>query len=294
MIVDRLMTFLAEKGRTRSRVGFAALSGSAVGKCPRELAYLCYASENVGAIEPAALARFGLGDSVHDSLRKLVAESGVDLPNQELEVVDRIPLTAEEYERLSPAARASGLAIAPEAEGGTWAWPIPGHIDGMLERPEGKVIVEIKSVSAYPWRIAAGLSKPKAGEGPISESYLDQATLYMHATQSRSALFVYQCIERDDQAELHPTFPFCQVEVAFDEARYRRIVERVKAVLFASAQALPPRPYEPVAEIMPRSFRDTGRKILPFPCNYCGFVAQCWPNATHDPEAPRKKTFVVS
>ena len=102
---------------------------------------------------------------------------------------------------------------------------------------------------------------------------------------------LYWCVEKDKEAEQHPTFPFFAVEVPFEEKEWARVERHWKAVLDSTPENLPDRPYQPIEEMV--RFKKSGRWVLPFPCNYCAFVKECWPDAAMDPEGPRARTFVV-
>ena len=269
-----ILDYLGEQGRNRTRIGEAAVSLSASGSCSRQVSYLRHKPELAEPVEAKAMARFELGHAVHAAVASILGQS-------KLKIVG-----VEEAVWIS-------LASHP---GRT----IPGHVDMVVEHEGKRIPIEVKSCGAWEWKVVAGLKVPSdTAEGNISWAHGAQNLSYQRAlgggagggAGAERGYMLYWCVEKDKEAEQHPTFPFFAVEVPFEERGMGagRAPLESRARLHAGKPAGSPVP----ADRGNGTIQKSGRWVLPFPCNYCAFVKECWPDAAMDPEGPRARTFVV-
>lgn len=289
-MIPRLLEHLSKKGKQREHTGAAAVRASSAGKCPRELAQHVYAPELAEGTPATALARFEVGHRIEASLVSMLKAAGVQVTGEQEEVETILPLTPEERARVNPIFKSR---LRPEG------FVIPGHIDF---RDEDGTPVSVKSLAAYPFKLAAGQIEPKPGESWLSSGYMAQSHVYMKGLGMRRERFIGWCIERDEEAERFATYPFVERVLKWDDLEWERVERNLKAVLFSAADSIPPMPYGPVPERVwtsgrngkPGYYKETGRTVVPlFPCCYCAFRARCYPEAVHDPAARKKNTYVL-
>jgi len=266
-----LVDLLAHRGRAsiESVDGEGAIRGSNTGKCRLQIWKKRYRWKDAIPVDAKTQARFALGNAVHEETRALIAEAGFEIVAIEGEV---------------------SLTVAGRE--------IPGHVDGIVRGEDGPELIDVKSVSAYPWKVASGLLTPKAGKAVVSEEHLDQLHFYELGLRGMSrggtmrGRLLYRCIEKDDEAEQHPTFPYFDFPVEWDATRFARVRSRWEDVL-AHPVGLPPAPdFGPIPEIV--RGRETGRMILPFECAYCPFregASGCHEGVVKDEMAARAKPW---
>lgn len=134
---------------------------------------------------------------------------------------------------------------------------VEGHCDGRLELAGGHVLLDVKTAGD------SGFSRMMR-EG-VGYEYRAQLNAYMDATGiHQSVIWAYN--KNTSERAVLP--------VSYEPALVEEVRERFRAVHAATLDSLPPRPYEPRAEMRQR--RPTGREYLHFKCAYCPVVQRCW------------------
>jgi len=188
---------------------------SAAGKCARQMAYERHYPEELPPVEPRVVAIFELGSLIHDWLReKLLAVHGEGFHSIEKPVE---------------------LEVEP-------GFTVPGHIDGVLEAPDGPVLLDIKSASDRSARSMVGY---------VPYKYRAQVNAYLEATGlRRGALVVYN----------KNTSEITTLPVDYDPEVVEQVKRRFRAVRDSTPESLPPR--EHIFESQE--------------CRYCPFRERCW------------------
>ncbi len=143
------------------------ITGSAIGKCDRFLAYKHHGFKGDKITWKGRIV-FDDGDNAHEQLRgflrKCVPHTGWELVDEEREVSIKTP-------------------------GG---YEIRGHVDGVLRNLDNdeRVLLEIKSMSAYAF-----------DEGTIEDSYQRQIDGYLRGLGIERALFLYKNKNTGDLGE---------------------------------------------------------------------------------------------
>ena len=134
---------------------------------------------------------------------------------------------------------------------------VTGHTDGIVELVDGPIVLDVKTAAT------ASFTR-MAQEGPPPD-YVAQLNAYMDALGiHRAALWVY-----DKNVSQRMVLP-----IEYDPSVVQAVRERFRMVWEATPDNLPPREYEPQAEM--RRKKPTGREYLPWQCSYCPFVTRCW------------------
>jgi hypothetical protein len=208
-------------------------------------------------LQPRSLLVFQLGDIVEMAVKDWIARSGA---------AERfLPLSAIHKDRIS--VQISGVEI-------------DGHPDGLYQEVSGLLTVpDLKSINPI------GFNRVSE-EGP-DYGNVCQTSGYAKALDVPSARLLYY-----NKATSHLD------EWIFDysPALWEEIESRFAGVIHSTADALPAREYEPEAEtewVKGKSglggerlkvvdikkngyWRETGRKILGYPCSYCPFKEPCF------------------
>lgn len=249
------------------------------GKCARQLAYqkvhhaaVRYSLESPfppETMNPRALLTFHLGDMVEDSVKAWIKRAG------------------SKFMPLSPPKDRVSIHVAEKE--------ISGHPDGLYQEQDGSLsLVSIKSINTL------GFDRVER-EGPPYEAVC-QDTAYMAGLGIYKTRFLYYNKNTSHIAD--------DWVVEFSPELYTEITNRWARVIGANVENLPEREYQPEAETEwvrglkgykagrpdpgPSGFildtdgkrvtevkqngywRETGRKILQYPCSYCVFKQACY------------------
>lgn len=250
MIVDKILTYLSQEGKTldevlkyeveklagvsfkrqfmteENGVSKGVLRLSSAGKCARQLAYGYHGFEKKGKeIDARAKIIFFQGDLVELMLASIAKLSGCNLA-------------------------ATGLHQATvdlPVNGGF----IKGHTDGLLIEPGEILLAEFKSMSSYAFE--------RFQEGYIDDSYIAQYNSYMAALGLKRCVFVGL---NKDSGVLH------EMVIHRDEEIVEKCRQNLLTVIKSTPENLPPRAFAP-----------DEKGITPWNCLYCSYWGHCWPGA---------------
>lgn len=143
------------------------ITGSAIGKCDRQLAFKHHGIKGDGGTWKNWIV-FNDGDMAHDQLRAIIEKA---VPHTGWELVDK--------ER----------RVSITTPGG---YEVVGHVDGVLRNLDSdeRMLIEIKSMSSYAFE-----------EGDIEDSYQAQMSGYMRALGLVEALFLCKNKNTGDVSE---------------------------------------------------------------------------------------------